>query len=261
VAARGIVGNCDLPSDATALALNVTALGATDATFLTIWPTGIDQPIVSSLNPAPGQGPVPNAVTTGLSPSGTFDVFNLAGSVDLLIDVVGYYADHNHDDRYYTKQDSDARYASAPPRSYYQPHMLDYTPDAGSSWTLTAGWTHAASTSECLYAPYRLEAGSVVHDVTIEYAANAPVTAAVALVSLRTTPGPAGVGAARRHVYNALTLPSTGGQIAPAVVTDDPTDNYAGLLATPVPGDDADVLMAFCTTSVVNIVSTRANVG
>ena len=33
--------------------------------------------------------------------------FSNAGSVDVLADIVGYYTDHNHDDRYYTKAEID----------------------------------------------------------------------------------------------------------------------------------------------------------
>jgi len=44
-----------------ALALNVTAIGATAPTFLTVWPGGT-RPTASSLNPVPGQPPTPNGV-------------------------------------------------------------------------------------------------------------------------------------------------------------------------------------------------------
>jgi hypothetical protein len=47
-------------------------------------------------------------VTTALSALGQFNVFNLQGTVDVIVDVNGYYADHNHDDRYYTKAEVDA---------------------------------------------------------------------------------------------------------------------------------------------------------
>ena len=88
-----------IPADALALSLNVTALRATQQTFLTIWAGGT-RPEASSLNPAPGQPPVPNAVTTELSIDQEFEVFNNRGSVHVIIDVNGYYVDHNHDDRY-----------------------------------------------------------------------------------------------------------------------------------------------------------------
>ena len=82
---------CTIPSDAVGLSMNVTALDATAVTFWTIWADGTAQPEASSVNPAPGQPPTPNAVTTPTSNAGRFKVFNFAGSVQMLIDVNGYY--------------------------------------------------------------------------------------------------------------------------------------------------------------------------
>ncbi len=114
VSAHGDNGNCTgIPSAATALSLNVTAVDATMDTYLTIWPTGEPQPDASSLNPTPGQTPAPNAVTTALSASGRFDVYNLQGEVHVIADVNGYYVDHHHDDRYYTKTQVDAELDAA----------------------------------------------------------------------------------------------------------------------------------------------------
>lgn len=96
-----------IPTDATALSLNVTALNATSNSFITIWPDG-DRPIASALNPAPGVR-VFNAVTTELATDQTFRVYNNRGNVDVFIDVNGYYENHNHDDRYPTKEQLDAR--------------------------------------------------------------------------------------------------------------------------------------------------------
>lgn len=96
-----------IPTTALSLALNVTALNATQLSFLTIWAGGA-RPDASSLNPAPGQPPTPNAVTVDLSADQEFEVYNNLGSVNVLVDVTGYYIDHNHDDRYYTQAQSDA---------------------------------------------------------------------------------------------------------------------------------------------------------
>lgn len=100
---RGASGQCTLPTDGTALVLNVTTLNATASSFLTIWPTGLTRPLASSLNPSPGAPPTPNAVTTPLSASGQFNIYNNSGSVNVIVDVVGYYSDHNFDDRYVRK--------------------------------------------------------------------------------------------------------------------------------------------------------------
>lgn len=88
--AHGVNGKCTLPADAVGLSLNVTAVGASAPTFITVWGEGV-RPTASSLNPSPGQPPVPNAVVTPLSGSGSFRVYNLAGRVDVIVDVNGYY--------------------------------------------------------------------------------------------------------------------------------------------------------------------------
>jgi hypothetical protein len=90
IQARGTNGNCTIPNDAVGMSMNVTAVNATQATFLTVWPNGT-KPTAASLNPTPGQPPTPNAVTTQLSGSGAFRVYNRFGNVDVIIDVNGYY--------------------------------------------------------------------------------------------------------------------------------------------------------------------------
>jgi hypothetical protein len=104
----GAVGECTLPTGTTGLALNVTAVGATQDTFLTFFPAASTRPNASNLNPSPGQPPTPNAVNIDLDAAGQFSVYNLDGNVNVIIDVVGVYDDHNHDDRYYTEAEIDA---------------------------------------------------------------------------------------------------------------------------------------------------------
>ncbi|MGD9996375.1 MAG: hypothetical protein AB7L17_00640 [Ilumatobacteraceae bacterium] len=104
---RGTNGSCTIPTDAVAVAMNVTAVNGTSGSFLTIWPSDVDpRPNASSLNWQPGQPATPNKVDVRLSADGNINLYNLSGSVDVLADVVGYYADHNHDDRYLTKNGS-----------------------------------------------------------------------------------------------------------------------------------------------------------
>jgi hypothetical protein len=90
LAVHGSHGQCTLPPDAVGLSLNVTPVGASAPTYLTIWPGGT-RPNASSLNPAPGTAPIPNAVVTPITPAGTFKLYNRAGSVDVIIDVNGYH--------------------------------------------------------------------------------------------------------------------------------------------------------------------------
>ena len=102
---------CPIPPTATALQLNVTAVDAEVLTFLTIYPSNVPRPNASNLNPSPGQGPTPNAVTTGLSPDGRFNVFNLKGSVNVIIDITGYYDD--------ARAVADAAVADAAPKTVF----------------------------------------------------------------------------------------------------------------------------------------------
>jgi hypothetical protein len=112
VQVTGANGNCTIPADATAVAMNVTAVGGTAASFLTVWPSDVAQPLSSNLNWVPGSPPTPNKVDVKLSATGQISLYNDVGNVSVLADVVGYYADHNHDDRYYTEAESDTQLAT-----------------------------------------------------------------------------------------------------------------------------------------------------
>jgi hypothetical protein len=103
-----VTGAGGVPSDATAVVMNVTYTEATAAGFLTVWPSGEARPTVSNLNTLPG-GTQPNLVTVKLGADGKVSIFNFAGTTHVLADVAGYYRGHNFDDRYYTKAELDAR--------------------------------------------------------------------------------------------------------------------------------------------------------
>jgi hypothetical protein len=93
----GAQGNCNVPAGVSALALNVTALDATAPTYLQFAPGNTVTPGgASSLNPVPGEPPTPNAVTISIDDEGEFSIYNLAGTVNVIIDVVGYFDDHMH---------------------------------------------------------------------------------------------------------------------------------------------------------------------
>lgn len=88
--ATGVNGQCTIPVTAVGLSMNVTALNATADGFLTFWDTG-PRPLAASLNPSPGQAPIPNAVNVKLSPTGSFMGYNERGNVDVVIDANGYF--------------------------------------------------------------------------------------------------------------------------------------------------------------------------
>lgn len=154
ITATGNSGECTaIPTDVTSVALNVTAVGATQPTHLTIFPED-PRPNASSLNPAPGQPPTPNAVNVDLAAGGTFNVFNFQGEVHLIVDLVGIYQDHAHEDLLSQHIPLGAVLTEA-----LTPHTV---PGAGSNLSLTVGVGDKLGV-----------------DVTVPEAATGPVDAAV----------------------------------------------------------------------------------
>lgn len=75
---------------ANAVVLNVTATGATDETYVTVYPEGVGRPDASSLNVASG-GTIANLVIAKVGANGKVRLYNHAGGVDLIADVTGYF--------------------------------------------------------------------------------------------------------------------------------------------------------------------------
>lgn len=167
IAGWGDVGDCELPSGTSALSLNVTAVGATQPTFLQFFPAGTDRPTRgSNLNPVPGAAPTPNAVNVALSDTGDFSVYNLQGSVDLIVDVVGLYDHHDHDDRYYTKPKTDSNIAAATAaletriKTDARCPAVDFYPAANTSYTGVVNRTGSGATT--LYCGVDLPVGATI---------------------------------------------------------------------------------------------------
>jgi hypothetical protein len=96
VAIHGSNGECtgalEIPTDAVGVALNVTAVNATASSNIRIFPADlIEVPELSNLNVSAGAPPTPNKVDVKLSPDGEIKVYNFNGSVNIVIDIVGYY--------------------------------------------------------------------------------------------------------------------------------------------------------------------------
>jgi len=83
-------GTALVPSWATSVVANVTVTNTTAASFLTIYPTGEAQPVVSTLNWVPGQT-IANGTTTSLEALQS-TVYNSAGQTDVIMDVSGWFA-------------------------------------------------------------------------------------------------------------------------------------------------------------------------
>lgn len=87
-------GTGPVPEGATAVALTVTAVGATAETDVRAYPATADPaavPQVSNVN-APSEAPVPNLVVVRLGADGTVRLRNASGRVHLLADLAGYYS-------------------------------------------------------------------------------------------------------------------------------------------------------------------------
>lgn len=89
----GKIGDCNVPTGVSGVAMNVTAVGGTKTSYLTVYPANLTAPpLASNLNWVAGSPPTPNKVDVKLAPSGAIRLFNETGNVYVLADVIGYYA-------------------------------------------------------------------------------------------------------------------------------------------------------------------------
>jgi len=86
-----------VPSTATAVSLNVTVtpdpsnLSASNASYLSVFPTGGSQPFVSNLNWVAGET-VANSVIVPIGTGGSVTFYNHTGTVEVIADLEGYFA-------------------------------------------------------------------------------------------------------------------------------------------------------------------------
>jgi hypothetical protein len=83
----------DVPADGvTAAVVNVTAINPSQSTYLSVYPTGaVGGNATSAVNVAPGT-PTPNLVTVKTDAAGNISVYNRFGTVDVAVDLEGFYA-------------------------------------------------------------------------------------------------------------------------------------------------------------------------
>jgi hypothetical protein len=79
----------DVPAEADAVVVNVTAVAPTAFGYVTVWPSGEDRPFASSLN-FPAGAAVPNMVVAKIGANGKIGIFNANGNTHIVVDVVGY---------------------------------------------------------------------------------------------------------------------------------------------------------------------------
>jgi hypothetical protein len=85
-----VAGRGGVPANASAVAINITAVTPTRAGYLTVWPSGRTRPTVSSIN-FPARSVVGNFVIAELGTDGKLAIYNHSGATDVVFDVVGYY--------------------------------------------------------------------------------------------------------------------------------------------------------------------------
>lgn len=107
-----VLGQGGVPADATAVVVNLTVTQPSAESHLRVFPTGQPLPVVSSLNFVANQT-IANMVTMPIGAGGKISVFNNSGQTHVIGDVTGYYRGHDHDDRYYTKAQVDAKFAAS----------------------------------------------------------------------------------------------------------------------------------------------------
>jgi hypothetical protein len=88
----GAASNCAIPANPAAVALNLTVVSAGANNFLTAWPFNTTRPLASTLNYAAGQVVANGALIPLCQPSCAADFSVFASGVDLIVDIVGYFA-------------------------------------------------------------------------------------------------------------------------------------------------------------------------
>jgi len=82
--------SCGIPSTAKAYSLNITAVPHASLGYLTTWPTGQAQPVVSTLNSSTG-AVTANAAIVPAGSGGEVSIF-VSDAADVILDVNGYFA-------------------------------------------------------------------------------------------------------------------------------------------------------------------------
>ncbi len=89
-----VTGVAGVPANASAVVMNVTVVGTSSASFLTVYPTGSTRPLVSNLNWAAGDT-APNLVNVKIGAGGQVTVYNHVGNTNVIADIAGYYVPGN----------------------------------------------------------------------------------------------------------------------------------------------------------------------
>lgn len=224
-----LAGRCGVSTGATAVSVNITVVLPSAAGHLTVFPSGATQPVASTINYAPGRVRANNAILTLGTDGGVAVITGQpAGSVHVLIDVNGYFADGATD---VTR--------AAPPLASPSPGLHTGTQSislttstAGAQIRYTVDGSEPTSTTGTLYSgPFLLPATATVKAIAYKtgltdspvfsglYSIDAEATLFVATLTPQSpaqTPGsgsatlllaPDGASAVLRYTFSNLTTP------------------------------------------------------
>jgi hypothetical protein len=216
-------GPCGVPAAAQAYSLNVTVVPHGDLGYLTVWPTGQSQPVVSTLNSLDGEVKA-NAAIVPAGTGGAISVF-ATDDTDVVLDINGYFVPPN------TVANELAFYPMTPCR------LVDTRPGAPSS-IITGALTGGTSNTLPI----------------LSSSCNVPATAqAYSLNFTLVPPGP----------VNYLTVYPTGEGLPVVSTLNDPTGTVEANAAIALAGSggNIDVYVTDMTDLVVDINGYFAPVG
>ena len=86
----GVNGNCNIPTGAVGVVMNVTVVGPGANGFLTVFPELNGRPTAANINYSAGQAPVSNLVETAIDGVGQLRFFASGGPVNLIADITAF---------------------------------------------------------------------------------------------------------------------------------------------------------------------------
>jgi DNA-binding beta-propeller fold protein YncE len=162
---------CNIPTTAAAYSMNFTAVPRNVLAYLTVWPTGLQQPAVSTLNDLTGTV-VANAAIVPAGTNGDINTY-ATNDTDLVIDINGYFAP-----------------PGANGLSLYAPvvcRVLDSRTNGGQFMTRAVGIASAACSAPSLAGAYVLNA-TAIPSGSLGYLTLWPATEQQPLVSTLNAP-------------------------------------------------------------------------